>query len=79
MNAETRKMLYEIQLALRTAAETDNNDIIANAASALAVQLEGVGTAFGMKLTDLTAVDRQLIQYALQQQRQRNQVDMIAA
>jgi hypothetical protein len=79
MTNETRQMLYEIQIALRTTAEKDNNDIIANAASALAVRLEAVGTAFGMKLTDLTAVDRQLIQYALQQQRQRNAVDMIAA
>jgi hypothetical protein len=79
MTNETRQMLYEIQIALRTTAEKDNNDIIANAASALAVRLEAVGTAFGMKLADLTAVDRQLIQYALQQQRQRNQVDMIAA
>lgn len=79
MTNETRQMLYEIQIALRTTAERDANDIIANCASALAVRLESVGTAFGMTLKDLTAVDRQLIQYALQQQRQRNKTLAIAA
>ena len=79
MTNETRQMLYEIQIALRTTAERDVNDIIANAASALAVRLEAVGTAFGMSLKDLTNVDRQLIQYALQQQRQRTKTLEIAA
>lgn len=79
MTNQTRQMLYEISIALRTTAERDANDIIANSASALAVRLESVGTAFGMTLKDLTAVDRQLIQYAVQQQRQRNQVAQIAA
>ena len=64
MTNETRQMLYQIQIALRNTAERDCNDIIANAASALAVRLESVGTAFGMKIKDLTSVDRQLIQYA---------------
>jgi hypothetical protein len=65
MTNETKQMLYRIQIALRNTAERDINDIIANSASALAVRLEGVGTAFGMKINELTAVDRQLIQYAL--------------
>lgn len=66
MTYEAQVMLAKIQKALRNTAERDINDIIANSASALAVRLEGVGTSFGMKLTDLTAVDRQMIQYALQ-------------
>jgi hypothetical protein len=66
MTYEAQVMLAKIQKALRNTAERDINDIIANCASALAVRLEGVGTSFGMKLTDLTAVDRQMIQYALQ-------------
>jgi hypothetical protein len=65
MTNETRQMLHQIQKALRNTAERDRNDIIANSASALAVRLEAVGTAFGMRLTDLTNLDRQLIQYAL--------------
>lgn len=65
MTPAAQQMLYTIQKALRNTAERDVNDIIANCASALAVRLEGVGTAFGMSLKDLTAVDRQLIQYAV--------------
>ena len=65
MTSETQRMLYQIQRALRNTAERDHNDIIANAASDLAVRLEAVGSAFGMRLRDLTGVDRQLIQYAL--------------
>ena len=68
MTNETRQMLHQIQKALRNTAERDRNDIIANSASALAVRLEAVGTAFGMRLTDLTNLDRQLIQYALRTQ-----------
>lgn len=79
MTNETRQMLYQIQIALRTTAERDRNDIIANAASALAVRLEAVGTAFGMTLKELTNLDRQLIQYAIQQQRQRAKTVAITA
>jgi hypothetical protein len=66
MTNETLRLLAQIQKNLRNTAERDANDIIANAASDLAVRLEAVGTAFGMKLADLTGVDRQLIQYATQ-------------
>jgi hypothetical protein len=67
MTNEARQMLYQIMQALRNTAERDRNDIIANSASALVVRLEGVGSAFGMTLKDLTNLDRQLIQYALKQ------------
>lgn len=67
MNRDAAMMLHEIQTSLRTTAEQDPNDIIANSASDLSVRLETVGTTFGMALTDLTDVDRQLIQYALSQ------------
>jgi len=63
---ETLRLLAQIQKNLRNTAERDANDIIANAASDLAVRLEAVGTAFGMRIQDLTSVDRQLIQYATQ-------------
>lgn len=66
MTRETQRMLMEIQRSLRNTAERDLNDIIANAASDLAVRLESVGTAFGMTIRDLTDLDRQLIQYARQ-------------
>jgi molecular chaperone GrpE (heat shock protein) len=66
MTNETLRLLAQIQKNLRNTAERDHNDIIANAASDLAVRLEAVGTAFGMQLRDLTGVDRQLIQYATQ-------------
>ncbi len=65
MTNETLRMLAEIQKALRNCAERDPNDIIANAASDLAVRLEAVNTTFGMRLKDLTDVDRQIIQYAM--------------
>lgn len=68
MNLETRQMLHKIQGALRNTAERDDNDIIANAASALAVRLDTVGTTFGMSLKDLTKLDQQLIQHALRTQ-----------
>jgi hypothetical protein len=65
MTNETLRMLAEIQKALRNTAERDRNDIIANAASDLAVRLEAVNTTFGMKIKDLTDLDRQIIQYAM--------------
>lgn len=70
MNQETRQMLNRIQAALRNTAEQDHNDILANAASDLSVRLESVGTTFGMKLADLTDLDRQLIQYSLNTHKQ---------
>jgi hypothetical protein len=65
MTEQSRQWLNIIQAALRNTAEQDHNDIIANSASALAVRLESVGTAFGMKISDLSTVDRQLIEHAL--------------
>jgi hypothetical protein len=56
--------------ALRSVAEQDPNDIIANAASALVVRLETVGTVWGMQLSELSDLDRQLIQYSVCQLRQ---------
>lgn len=55
----------KIQLALRTTAEKDPNDIIANSASALAVKLETFGTNFGTTLSDITDTDYKLIDYAV--------------
>lgn len=75
MNRDAAMMLHQIQTALRTTAEQDINDIIANSASDLSVRLETVGSTFGMSLTDLTDVDRQLIQYALSQNPQTETVD----
>lgn len=65
MTNETTRLLVEIQGALRTMAEQEPNDILANSASDLAVRLETAGTTFGMALADLTDVDRQLIQHAM--------------
>lgn len=67
MTPATAQMLNRIQIALRTTAEQDRNDIIANSASALSVRLESMGTTFGMSVRSITPVDRQLIQYALAQ------------
>jgi hypothetical protein len=66
MTEETRRLLFSIQAALRTMAEQEPNDLLANSASALAVRLESVGTSFGMTLESLTDVDRQIIQHAMQ-------------
>jgi len=55
----------QVLRALRTVAERHNNDIIANAASALSVRLEGMGTVWGMSVCDITPLDRQLIEYAV--------------
>lgn len=68
MNLVTQQKIFAIQSALRTVAERDVNDIIANSASDLVVRLESVGSAFGITLRDLSNVDRQLIRYALGQQ-----------
>lgn len=65
LSREMTVMLAQISQALRNCAERDRNDIIANSASALAVRLEGVGSTFGMQIKDMTAVDRQIVQYAL--------------
>ena len=65
MTRDTLIMLAQIQKGLRNCAERDSNDIIANAASDLAVRLEAVNTTFGMRLKDLTDLDRQIIQYAM--------------
>jgi hypothetical protein len=65
MTNEALRMLAEIQKALRNTAERDPNDIIANAASDLAVRLEAVNTTFGMRLKDLTDLDRQIIKHAM--------------
>ena len=73
MTPEMRAMLVRVQVALRTTAERDANDIIANAASDLAVRLESVGTTFGTRIESLTGVDRQMIQYALNEQAKREQ------
>lgn len=51
--------------ALRNTAERDNNDIIANAASDLATRLDRVGTVFGTRLEDLTELDHQIIEHAM--------------
>jgi hypothetical protein len=53
MTRDTLMMLAQIQKGLRNCAERDHNDIIANAASDLAVRLEAVNTTFGMRLKDL--------------------------
>ena len=73
MTPEMRTMLARVQVALRTTAERDANDIIANAASDLAVRLESVGTTFGTRIESLTSVDRQMIHYALNEQAKREQ------
>jgi len=65
MTRDTLIMLAQIQKGLRNCAERDPNDIIANAASDLAVRLEAVNTNFGMRLKDLTDLDRQIIQYSM--------------
>jgi len=52
-------------LSLRNVAERHPNDIIANAASALAVKMESLGTAFGTDETDITETDRHLMEMAI--------------
>jgi hypothetical protein len=68
--------LAKIQLALRTMAERDVNDILANSASDLSSQLDSVGTTFGMKLIDITITDQQIIQYALKNYQSHSQLNL---
>lgn len=56
--------LHSIMSALRTVAERDQNDIIANCASDLVVRLESLNTTFGTTAKNFSAVDQQLIEYA---------------
>jgi hypothetical protein len=58
--------LNKVLQVLRNTAEKDSNDIIANAASSLAVRLESCNTPFGMKLSDTTDLDRRIIRHAMQ-------------
>jgi len=69
MTPEAQRDLNKIQAALRHTAERNDNDLLGNSASALAVRLETVGSTFGMSLTDLTELDQQLIRYALAEYR----------
>lgn len=55
----TAAQVQQIMFRLRCTAERDPNDIIANSASQLAFELEQP-----RRIDRLTAVDRQLIQYA---------------
>lgn len=56
--------LHSILGALRTVAERDNNDIIANCASDLVVRLESLNAAFGTSAKNFSTVDQQIIEYA---------------
>ena len=56
------ELKYILQ-ALRDTAERHPNDIIANAASSLAVKLESINTTFGIRTKDITDTDRALIRY----------------
>lgn len=56
--------LHSIMSALRTVAERDNNDIIANCASDLVVRLESLNSTFGTTAKNFSSVDQQLIEYA---------------
>lgn len=60
--------LHSIMNALRTVAERDNNDIIANCASDLVVRLESLNATFGTTAKNFSAVDQQLIEYATKKQ-----------
>lgn len=55
----TQAQVQQIMFRLRCTAERDPNDIIANAASQLAFELE-----LPRRITELTDTDRNLIQYA---------------
>jgi hypothetical protein len=63
MSTKLDQTLGQIQVALRTCAEKDRNDVIANAASALAARLESYRLEFGPKT--INDVEKQLIRYAL--------------
>jgi hypothetical protein len=58
------ELKYILQ-ALRDTAERHPNDIIANAASALAVRLESINTTFGIRAADVTDTERDLIRYVM--------------
>jgi len=55
----TPRQIQNIMFRLRCTAERDPNDVIANAASQLAFELE-----LPKRITQLTDADRSLIQYA---------------
>ena len=55
----TQRQTQQVMFKLRCAAERDPNDVIANACSQLAFELETP-----RRVTELTEMDRQLIQYA---------------
>ena len=52
--------------ALRNTAERHPDDLIANAASAVAVKLETLGTPWGTQSEDITDTDHSIMQYAEQ-------------
>ena len=56
----TQAQTQQIMFRLRCTAERDPNDVIANAASQLAFELE-----LPRRITELTDTDRALIQYAV--------------
>jgi len=55
----TQRQTQQVMFKLRCAAERDPNDVIANACSQLAFELE-----IPRRVNELTDMDRQLIQYA---------------
>ena len=55
----TPRQTQQVMIKLRCAAERDPNDVIANACSQLAFELE-----LPRRVTELTDMDRQLIAYA---------------
>ena len=55
----TPRQTQQIMFKLRCAAERDPNDVIANACSQLAFELE-----IPRRVTELTDMDRQIIKYA---------------
>ena len=59
----TASQNYKIRKNLYNTAERDTNDVIANAASALAVRLET-----GKESYELTDIDRRIISYSISNQ-----------
>ena len=55
----TQRQTQQVMFKLRCAAERDRNDVIANACSQLAFELE-----IPRRVNELTDMDRQLIAYA---------------
>jgi hypothetical protein len=74
MDHQNQRLLCEIQEALSILAARHKNDIIANAASVLAGRIESIGSPFGTRLSDLSNLDRQMMQYALERYRDSNKV-----